>query len=107
MAKRSKKTKPGMHPEDIKAAIRKRGETLQGLARRNHYSETYLRRTLLKPMPRGEKIISDFLGIAPWRIWPDRYERNGSPKAGRVVRTPYGPRSLKAGQHLQHARAQA
>lgn len=107
MAKRSKQSPKGWHPEDIKAAIRKRGQTFEGLARRHHYSAAYLRQTLIQPMPKGEKIISDFLGIAPWRIWPDRYERNGQPKAGRVVRAPYGPRSLKGGQHSFAAGARA
>jgi Ner family transcriptional regulator len=73
----------GWHPEDVKAAVRKKGQTLAGLARTNHFSESYLRGTLIRPRPRGEEIIARFLGVAPREIWPDRYDTSGAPKPPR------------------------
>ena len=69
----------GLHPEDIKAAIRKRGQTLAGLAAKHGYSDSYLRRTIKQAMPEGERIIADFLGLHPKVIWPDRYDRTLRP----------------------------
>jgi Ner family transcriptional regulator len=73
----------GWHPEDVKAAVRKKGQTLSGLAKAHRLSESYLRGTLLRARPRGEQIIANFLGVAPREIWPDRYDSNGTPKPPR------------------------
>ena len=70
----------GWHSEDVKAAIRKRGVTLTGLARRNRLSESYLRNVLLRPLPRGEEIIARFIGVPAHVIWPKRYNADGTPK---------------------------
>ncbi|MBI6262380.1 helix-turn-helix domain-containing protein, partial [Proteus mirabilis] len=51
--------KSDWHPADIIAALRKRGTTLAN--------------ALSRPWPKGEKIIADFLGVAPSEIWPSRY----------------------------------
>jgi Ner family transcriptional regulator len=63
----------GWHPEDVKAAIRKRGVTLTDLSLRNNYSEAYLRNALLRPLFEAEQIIARFLGVPADAIWPDRY----------------------------------
>lgn len=66
------------HPEDIKAAVRKRGSTLSGLALANGVSAQLLSRALLdRSSSRAEKIIADFLGLHPKSIWPSRYHQNG------------------------------
>ena len=74
----------GWHPEDVKAAVWKKGQTLAGLARENHFSESYLRGTLIRSRPRGEEIIARFLGVAPREIWPDRYDTSGAPRPPRA-----------------------
>lgn len=63
----------GWHPEDVKAAIRKKGETLTSLALRHDKSESYLRSTLIRPLFDGEQIIASFLQLAASRLWPSRY----------------------------------
>lgn len=67
-----------MHPEDIKAQIRKRGQTLEGLARANLLSGQALRNALRVPVRAGELVIADFLGKPPQDIWPSRWDAEGN-----------------------------
>lgn len=67
----------GWHPEDVKAAIRKKGVTLSDLSRDNEYSEAYLRNALHRPIFKAEQIIARFLGVPAQEIWPDRYNVSG------------------------------
>ncbi|HFI3607570.1 TPA: helix-turn-helix domain-containing protein [Escherichia coli] len=62
------------HPEDTKAAIRKRGMTTSQLSRSNGLAESTLRNVFRHHWPKGEKIIAEFLGLTPRDIWPSRYE---------------------------------
>ena len=62
------------HPEDIKAAIRKRWMTTSQLSRSNGLAESTLRNVFRHHWPKGEKIIAEFLGLTPRDIWPSRYE---------------------------------
>lgn len=82
-AKESVKKPPaalsGWHPEDVKAAIRKKGVTLSELSLRHGYSDAYLRNALLRPIYDAEKIISAFIGVPAHEIWPDRYDADGKP----------------------------
>ncbi len=65
------------HPEDIKAAVRKKGKTLAMLASDAGLSKQALSVCLAsRASERGDLIIANFLGIPPQRIWPSRY-RNG------------------------------
>jgi Ner family transcriptional regulator len=77
----SPKTRPlsAWHPEDVKAAIRKRGVTLTDLSLKHDFSEAYLRNALRRPLREAEVIIANFLGLKPEQIWPDRYDANGNP----------------------------
>jgi len=66
------------HPEDIKAAIRKRGSTLSALATRNGMTAQALSRALHeRSSARAEQIIADFIGVHPMQIWPSRYDDQG------------------------------
>lgn len=71
----------GWHPEDIKAEIRKRGCTIERLAKQNGLTRNALLRTLALPRANGEKIIADFLGVHPSVIWPSRYHADGRRKS--------------------------
>jgi Ner family transcriptional regulator len=73
----------GMHREDIKAEIRKRGTTLEGLSVRHGYSVRAVGITLARPWPAVEKIIAEFIGKSPKEIWPDRYDDMGLPNRSR------------------------
>jgi len=79
------------HPEQVKAAIRMRGTTLNELSLRAGYEESAVRRTLRHRWPTVERIIADFLNCKPESIWPSRYDRNGFPKVGRRGRRRHPP----------------
>jgi Ner family transcriptional regulator len=78
--------KSDWHPEDIKAAIRKKGTSLQAMSLDLGYSRSTLRNALNIPAPKYERIIAEFLGTTPQKIWPSRYHADGSPKSGRGER---------------------
>ncbi|MCH4893398.1 transcriptional regulator [Sphingomonas sp. SFZ2018-12] len=69
------------HPEDIKAAIRKRGMTLSALARLNGMKPPVLTASMgARVSARSERIIAECIGTPPHEIWPSRYEPNGKRK---------------------------
>lgn len=63
------------HRADILAAIKKRGGTLAQLSRDNGLHERTLYNALERHWPKGEKIISDFIGVPVSTIWPERYKQ--------------------------------
>lgn len=68
-----------MHPEDIKAAIRKRGGTLAALARSAGVSTQALSAALAtRSSARLEIFVAKFLGTPPHQIWPSRYNNAGA-----------------------------
>ncbi|MEQ8318727.1 MAG: helix-turn-helix domain-containing protein [Rhodospirillales bacterium] len=74
----------GMHPEDIKAAIRKTGITLTELSLSSGLSESAVRQAILfRHCPAGERAVIDHLGLPPHEIWPNRYDRDGNRIIGR------------------------
>lgn len=87
-ARPSRQPKPlsGWHAEDVKAAVRKKGETLSALSRKYRFSDSYLRGALSRPRPHAETIIAEFLGVPAWEIWPDRYRPDGTHKNQRLHR---------------------
>ena len=67
-----------MHPEDIKAAIRKRGSTLSELAEASGMKKQNLAIAMrARTSARAETVIADFLGMPAAKIWPSRYRRDG------------------------------
>ena len=68
------------HPEDIKAAVRKRGHTFASLAAAVGVTRQALAITTVKPSSRNEKVIARAIGEAPSIIWPTRYDKNGKRK---------------------------
>lgn len=93
----------GMHPEDIKAAIRKTGITLTELSLRNGLGESTVRQAILfQSCPAGERVIIEYLGIPPHEIWPERYDRQGNRTIGRSACN--SRRARRAG-HCQKRRA--
>jgi len=82
--------KAGWHPIDIKAAIHKRKGTLTQIALDAGLASSACRRALIERYAPAEKAISDFLGIAPQVLWPDRYDAQGQPlprkrRGGRIA----------------------
>lgn len=72
-----KTTKKGMHPEEIKAAIRMRGITLRDLSEQWGFHPSAVGIALRREMPHVEARIAQFLGKSLHEIWPDRYTPEG------------------------------
>lgn len=68
------------HKEDIKAAIRKTGTTMKGLAIAHGYrSVDACGQALHRPYPKVERIIAAAIGVPPETIWPSRYKGKSTP----------------------------
>lgn len=74
------------HRADIVAAVHKQGTTFQKLSLSLGYNDGVLRNALNFPAPKYERQIAEFLGTTPQKIWPSRYNVDGTPKSGRGER---------------------
>lgn len=79
-------TKAGWHPQDIIAAVRKRGSTLQTLSRQHGFNRITFNKSVTMRFPRAHQIIADFLGVPRQEIWPQFYDENGNTRTFRQVR---------------------
>lgn len=80
------------HREDIKAAIRKKGSNLWQLTKENRpIADTALTICLVRPLPRANRIIAEFLGLPLNHLWPQWYDKNGKriPKRSSLKHTSY------------------
>jgi len=68
----------GWHREDIKAAIRKRGITLERLSQDNGLHKSMCSLALIRPDFAAEQVIARFLGVTPQDLWPHRYNADGT-----------------------------
>lgn len=68
---------PDLHPEDIKAAIRKKGATLSSLGKRHGIERRLMSIALTRPHRAAEEVIAEFLQIPAHHIWPSRYHPDG------------------------------
>lgn len=67
-----------MHPEDIKAALRKRGYTLTAVAGRLRVQPSAISHVLHKRRSRRiERAIARLLESTPADLWPERYAGKG------------------------------
>jgi Ner family transcriptional regulator len=69
----------GMHPEDIKAALRRRYGTMRALSAIWKQHPSAISRVLLDPrysIP-TERLIAKALDKPPHEIWPERWSDNG------------------------------
>lgn len=64
------------HREDIRAAIRKKDETLSSLGRKNNIPESTMRNALSKPVKSAELVIAAFLGKSLHELWPNRWDED-------------------------------
>lgn len=63
-----------MHPEDIKAAIRKHGMTQAKLARQLKLDESTVSQVIHSRRSRRiEKAVAKILKVKPEVLWPERY----------------------------------
>ncbi|WP_422979672.1 helix-turn-helix domain-containing protein [Undibacterium sp. TC9W] len=68
------------HRADIKAALEKAGWTLRQLAIANGYVAGVMCHPLNQQYPKAEAIIAKAIGVQPQKIWPSRYNADGTPK---------------------------
>jgi len=66
------------HAEDIKAAIRKTGITLEGLGRKTGVKGDTVRKSLYVPCPKGNRVIAAYLKQPVHWLWPEWYDRDGN-----------------------------
>lgn len=66
-----------MHPEDIKAILRKRGSTLAAIAADLHVSPSAVSHVVAgrAESARVARRIADVIGREPAAIWPGKYGR--------------------------------
>ncbi|WP_071590513.1 helix-turn-helix domain-containing protein [Winslowiella toletana] len=57
----------------IQKELRIRGVTMSELSRAAGLAPSTLRNTLMRPWPKGERLIADVLSKHPSDIWPSRY----------------------------------
>lgn len=76
----------GWHPEDIKAAVRKRGKTLSRLATEAGLDPSATRVVWTRPLHSAEQAIASFLCVPAQELWPDRYDPDGTPRHPRARR---------------------
>ncbi|UAN64755.1 helix-turn-helix transcriptional regulator [Serratia sp. JSRIV006] len=65
-------TEQNWHRADILAAIRKQGTTLSELSRQAGLHERTLYNVLERHWSKGEKIVSECIGVPVEEIWPER-----------------------------------
>ncbi|CAM3278684.1 Putatiave helix-turn-helix regulatory protein [Xenorhabdus nematophila ATCC 19061] len=63
------------HRADIRVALEKRGTNLRTLSVKAGLAADTLRNALIRPWPKGEKIIAQAIGVEPAVIWPSRYSK--------------------------------
>lgn len=78
---RQRKPAPDWHPEDVKAALRKKGTTLTALSLKHGFSESLVRRVIGSGRSaRVQALIARILKADPKAIWPSRYNADGTPR---------------------------
>jgi Ner family transcriptional regulator len=75
-----------MHPEDIKAELRKRKLTAVKLSEMAGISPSAIKEAFRRPQPKAEAAIATALKVNPYKLWPDRYLRNGQRRKRSVQR---------------------
>lgn len=93
------------HPEDIKAAIRKTGTTMEALGMSAGFSRSVVGICLRRAIPRVEALIARHLGLKPQDIWPSRYDADGQPLCGLYVVNRADPSPALPTPHRQKSEA--
>lgn len=76
----------GWHPQDIIAAVRKKGSSLQALGREHGFSRITFNKATRERFPRAHQVIAEFLGVPRQTIWPQFYHADGTPRTFRQIR---------------------
>jgi len=65
------------HPQDIIAAVRKKGTSLQRLALEHGFSRVTFNMAATKKFPNAHNIIAAVIGVPRQEIWPQFYGPSG------------------------------
>ncbi|SMF85514.1 transcriptional regulator, Nlp family [Tistlia consotensis] len=78
-------TPQGWHPEDIRAALRKRHGTIAAFARKIGYAQSSLSNVLAygRYVPGPMRAIAEDLGAGLFSLWPHFHHPDGTPRQGR------------------------
>jgi len=73
------------HPEDVRAAVRKRLKTIAALARSSGFSLSAICQAIngRNFLPGPCLAISTAIEVSPHELWPDWYAPDGTPRKGR------------------------
>lgn len=67
-----------MHPQEIRALIRKTGVFVSDLGGMYNISAATVRAALFRPQPKGNVAIANYLGKKVHEIWPEWFNKDGS-----------------------------
>lgn len=70
----------------ILAAVKRKGKTLTALALEAGLHASACRTSIVRPYPKGDRVIASFLGQPLHDLWPDRYRADGTRIDRRFVR---------------------
>lgn len=73
MDNRNEGPRKNWHRIDIVAALHKTGVTRRELSVQAGLKPDSQKNALVRPYPRGERIIASALSLTPEDIWPERY----------------------------------
>lgn len=68
----------------IKCMILRKGMTLKSLSLKAGLSSRACSKALTTPFPAAEKVIAEFLDIPVQKLWPHRFNADGSRKSSRL-----------------------
>jgi Ner family transcriptional regulator len=77
-AKTGNGCRTGWHREQIKAAIRMRGVTLEQFSEGQGFHRNAAKHALERKYRKVEVAISAFIDVPLWELWPDRWRTNGT-----------------------------
>lgn len=87
----------------IKAEIRRRGKTLEALAKEAGVSGSFMRRAFRVPSTRTNNVIAQFLNVPTHVLWPDWFDLDGDLIPARYRRKLSRQRLAKASQESRAA----
>lgn len=93
--------KQNTHPEDIKAAVRKRYGSVEAAARAHGITGALMRKAIYFPRPGGNTAIAKALGRSLHDLWPEWFDARGRRL---YLRHPKDSRRASA-NHRQKSRA--
>jgi Ner family transcriptional regulator len=74
----SNKGNAGWHRAEVICAVRLKGQTVAGIGRVCGLSRKSMSWALIKPHPRANRAIAEFLGVPLCELWPQWFDEGGT-----------------------------